>query len=102
MKKGKSDRTVIKLIDGYTCEIDSNNNYILVKHWVSGKGKPASRNLGYYSGLQGALERLGDELAIDGIRGSVATLDEAVAAIRESKRKLSKLLMEVLETGGKK
>lgn len=99
--KGNVERTVIELVDGYTCEIDGQNNYMLIKHGVSSKGKDTRRVVGYYSGLEQALRRLADELAIDGIRGRVAPLNEAVEAIRESKRQISKLIMEILETRAK-
>lgn len=99
--KQESTRTIIELVNDYTCEIDANNNYILVKNWRSKTGEKASKNLGYYSSLERALTRLVDELAIDSIRGRTVALNEAVEAIRESKRQMAKLLMEILETGTK-
>ena len=93
-------RTVIELVDGYTCDV-VDGNYILVKHGRSKKGKPTAKNVGYYSDLSKALTRLIEELSLDGIQGRTVALNEAVEAIRESKRQMAKLLMEILETGTK-
>ena len=93
-------RTVIELVDGYTCDV-VDGNYILVKHGRSKKGKPTAKNVGYYSDLSKALTRLIDELSLDGIQGRTVSLTEAVESVRESQKRMSKLLMEILETGVK-
>ena len=93
-------RTVIELVDGYTCDV-VDGNYILVKHGRSKKGKPTAKNVGYYSDLSKALTRLIEELSLDGIQGRTVSLTEAVESVRESQKRMSKLLMEILETGVK-
>ena len=93
-------RTVIELVDGYTCDV-VDGNYILVKHGRSKKGKPTAKNIGYYSDLSKAITRLIEELSLDGIQGRTVSLTEAVESIRESQKRMSKLLMEILETGVK-
>ena len=88
---------MIRVNEDWVVDVDS-YNYILKKdlHRMTkdrnGKPIPAYDTQGYFSSLQAALERLGEEMVREKLMGGTRCLAEAVNAIREGRDEWRELI----------
>ena len=94
---------MIRINDDWVVDVDQ-YNYILKKDMhrtVKAKKKgeqdvPLYVTKGYFSSLRKALDRLGEEIIMDRLRGPEMSLREATQAIRECTEEWRRLCEEVM------
>ena len=97
---------MIRINDDWIVDVDD-NNYILKKdlHCVRiRKNKDGTftegngySTIGYFSTLDKALDRLGEEMVRNGLKDASHTLETAVQTIRECRNEWRKLTKKILE-----
>lgn len=86
MASKKKSRPSIKLIDNYEIYVVP-LAYQLVKRTAK-----ATRTIGYFSSLQKAFERLGQEYVHDQLGTQTRTLSEALTAVSEASERVAKAI----------
>lgn len=82
---------MIRINDNWGIAVDE-NNYSPVRLRTTKKGEDASRRIGYYVTLQGAIGRVAEEMSREELMRTDMSLSEAVEVIKKSYGELAMAL----------